>query len=64
MNLCRTATVLLIGSFIAFDTTCGGLRFGVHSLADAAGELALAELVRPRLVGRCADSRRGWLTRG
>ena len=38
MNLRRTATVLLIGSFIGFSTTCGSLRFGGHGLAEAAVE--------------------------
>jgi endonuclease YncB( thermonuclease family) len=38
MNLRRTATVLLIGSFIGFSTTCGSLWFGGHGLAEAAVE--------------------------
>jgi hypothetical protein len=33
MQLRRIATVLLIGSFIGFSTTCGSLSFGGHGFA-------------------------------
>jgi hypothetical protein len=35
MQLRRIATVLLIGSFIGFSTTCGSLSFGGHGFAEA-----------------------------
>jgi hypothetical protein len=35
MQLRRIATVLLIGSFIGFSTTCGSLSFGGHGFAGA-----------------------------
>jgi hypothetical protein len=34
MQLRRIATVLLIGSFIGFSTTCGSLSFGGHGFAE------------------------------
>ena len=35
MQLRRIATVLLIGSFIGFSTTCGSLSLGGHGFAGA-----------------------------
>jgi hypothetical protein len=53
MQLRRIATVLLIGSFIGFSTTCGSLSFGGHGFAGAqAGQTSPSAEASLRLPDR------------
>ncbi len=59
LQLRRVATVLVLGSFISFSTTCGRLQLGGHSLTAEAASPASG----PALGGLCSTGNPGLLPR-